>query len=45
MKLTYEIDDILAEFNYSFQRTKLSLPTSNRQLERLPELRQRIEDV
>jgi len=44
-ELPYETDDILAEFDYNFQRTKLSLPTSNRQLERLSELRQRIEET
>ena len=44
-ELPYETDDILAEFDYNFQRTKLSLPRSTRQLERLPELRQRIEET
>ena len=44
-ELPYETDDILAEFDYNFKRTKLSLPRSTRQLERLPELRQRIEET
>lgn len=44
-ELPYETEDILAEFDYKFIRTKLSLPKSNRQLERLPELRQRIEET
>ena len=44
-ELPYETDDILAEFDYNFQRARLSLPTSTRQLERLQELRQRIEET
>ncbi|MDJ0515977.1 MAG: hypothetical protein QNJ74_06810 [Trichodesmium sp. MO_231.B1] len=44
-ELSYETEDILAEFDYNFQRARLSLPTSNRQLERLSELRQRIEET
>ncbi|NEP79985.1 MAG: hypothetical protein F6K39_18545 [Okeania sp. SIO3B3] len=44
-ELSYETDDILAEFDYNFKRARLSLPTSSRQLERLPELRQRIEET
>ncbi len=44
-ELPYETEDILAEFDYKFKRERLSLPKSNRQLERLPELRQRIEET
>ena len=44
-ELPYETEDILAEFDYKFLRARLSLPKSSRQLERLPELRQRIEET
>ncbi|MGK7921553.1 MAG: hypothetical protein AB4080_16255 [Trichodesmium sp.] len=29
-ELSYETDDILAEFDYNFKRARLSLPTSTR---------------
>jgi hypothetical protein len=41
-ELPYEADDILAELNYSLLRAELSLPKTTRQLDRLPELQQRI---
>jgi hypothetical protein len=44
-ELPYEADDILAEFNYSLVISHLSLPTTDRNLDRLPELEQRIEDI
>jgi hypothetical protein len=44
-ELPYEADDILAEFNYSLIKSRLSLPQTTKQLDRLPELKQRIEDV
>jgi len=44
-ELPYEADDILAEFNYSLLLTYLSLPKTARNLDRLPELKQRIEDI
>ena len=44
-ELPYETEDILAEFDYEFKRARLSLPKSSRQLEHLPELRQRIEET
>ena len=44
-ELPYEADDILAEFNYSLERAELSLPKTTRQLDRLPELKQKIRTV
>lgn len=44
-EMPYETDDILAEFGYSFATTRLQLPKSNRRSDRLPYLRQQIEDV
>ena len=44
-ELPYEADDILAEFNYSLIKSRLSLPKTTKQLDRLPELKQRIEDI
>lgn len=44
-EMPYEADDIVAEFGYSFTTTRLQLPKSNRRSERLPYLRQQIEDV
>lgn len=41
-ELPYEADDILAEFDYSLQRAELSLPKSSRQINYLPELKQKI---
>lgn len=42
--MSYEPDEILAEFNYSLRRSRLSLPKTTRQLDRLPELQQRLEE-
>lgn len=44
-ELPYEADDILAEFDYSLQRAELSLPQTTRQLDRLPEFKQKIRTV
>jgi len=43
-EMPYEPDEILAEFNYSLSKSRLSLPRTTRQLDRLQELQQRIED-
>lgn len=42
--MPYEADEILAELGYALMKTRLDLPRSNRQLERLQELRQRIDE-
>ncbi|MDY6781316.1 MAG: hypothetical protein SW833_01970 [Cyanobacteriota bacterium] len=42
-ELTYEPDDILTEFGYSFSRSRLTLPQGTQIPEQLPELRNRIE--
>jgi hypothetical protein len=44
-ELPYEADDILAEFNYTLIKSHLSLPQTFRQLTRLSELKERIEDI
>jgi len=44
-ELPYEPDEILAEFGYGLTVGKLSLPMSNQPFERLPSLRQQIEEV
>ncbi len=44
-ELPYEADDILAEFDYSLARAELSLPKTTKQLDRLPELKQKIRTV
>lgn len=43
-EMTYEPEDILAEFGYSFIRSNLSLPQSTRDLDRLDNLKTRIEE-
>lgn len=43
-EMPYEPDEILAEFGYSLSKSRLSLPKTTRQLDRLPDLRQRVED-
>ncbi|MCC3415377.1 MAG: hypothetical protein JGK24_16735 [Microcoleus sp. PH2017_29_MFU_D_A] len=43
--LPYETDQILAEFDYSLSKGRLSLPKTTRQLDRLIELRDKIEDI
>ncbi len=44
-ELPYETDQILAEFDYSLSKGRLSLPTTTRHLDRLIELRDKIEDI
>ena len=43
-EMPYEADEILAELGYALVKTRLDLPRSDRQLERLQELRQRIDE-
>jgi hypothetical protein len=43
--LTADTDEILAEFGYGFVIERLSLPKSNRHSDRLPALRQQIEEL
>ncbi len=43
-EMPYEADEILAELGYALRKTRLELPRTNRQLERLAELRQRIDE-
>lgn len=44
-ELPYEADDILAEFDYTLIKSRLSLPQMTELFDRLPELKQRIEDI
>lgn len=44
-ELPYEADEILAEFDYSLQRAELFLPKTTRQLDHLPELKQKIKTL
>ncbi|NEO98990.1 MAG: hypothetical protein F6K58_09985 [Symploca sp. SIO2E9] len=44
-EMSYEADEILAEFDYSFTTARLQLPKSTKQSDRLPYLQQQIEDV
>ena len=44
-ELPYEADDILAEFDYTLIKSHLSLPQTPNPLNKLPELKQRIEDI
>jgi hypothetical protein len=44
-EMPYEADEILAEFGYALRRSRLSLPAATTVLERLPELRQRLEET
>jgi hypothetical protein len=44
-ELPYETEDILAELGYSFSRARMTLPSSLRVPQRLPELRQQIEEL
>jgi len=39
-ELSYEPEEILAEFGYSLIRSRLALPKTTRQLDRLPDLKQ-----
>ncbi|WP_242054709.1 hypothetical protein [Nostoc sp. FACHB-190] len=43
-EMPYEADEILAELGYSLLKTRMELPRSDRNLERLPELQQRIDE-
>ena len=44
-EMPYEADEILAEFGYTLSRLRLPLPATEKRLDRLPELRQRLEDT
>ncbi|MDY6781074.1 MAG: hypothetical protein SW833_00700 [Cyanobacteriota bacterium] len=44
-EMPYEAEEILAELNYTLVRDRLTLPTSDRLLPGLPELKQRLEDA
>ena len=44
-ELPYEADDILAEFGFSLVKSRLSLPQTTQPLDRVPELKQRIEET
>lgn len=44
-EMPYEADEILAEFGYALVRSRLCLPESEKQLDQLSELRQRLEDT
>lgn len=43
-EMPYEPDEILAEFSYSLSKLRLSLPQTSRQINRLSDLQERIED-
>lgn len=42
--MPYDPDEILAKFSYSLNKSRLSLPKTTRQLNRLQDLQERIED-
>ena len=44
-ELPYEADEVLAEFGYTLNLSKLSLPQIQRPFERLPAIRQQIDEV
>jgi hypothetical protein len=44
-ELPYETDEIVAQFDYSLIKQRLSLPRTTKQLNRLIELREKIEDI
>lgn len=44
-EMPYEVDEILEEFGYSLQRSRLVLPAVNTQLGFIPELKQRLEET
>jgi len=44
-EMPYEADEILAEFGYTLTRYRLHLPVTTLQLDRLSELRQRLEET
>ncbi|MDF5727529.1 MAG: hypothetical protein PUP92_05695 [Rhizonema sp. PD38] len=44
-ELPFDTDEILAEFDYHFTRSRLQLPRTNRQLERLDVLKEQLEET
>ncbi|ETW92631.1 MAG: hypothetical protein ETSY1_42820 [Candidatus Entotheonella factor] len=44
-ELPNDTDEILAELGYSFALARLDLPRTNREIDRLPELRQQLEET
>lgn len=44
-EMPYETDEILAQFDYSLIKQRLSLPRTTKKLNRLIELREKIEDI
>ncbi|MGL5063206.1 MAG: hypothetical protein ACRC62_24770 [Microcoleus sp.] len=44
-ELPYETDEILAQFDYSFIKQRLSFPRTTKPLNRLIELKEKIEDI
>ncbi|HBE18150.1 MAG TPA: hypothetical protein DEG17_15540 [Cyanobacteria bacterium UBA11149] len=44
-ELPYEAEDILAEFDYALSLSHLSLPKTTRELDRISELKQRIDEI
>lgn len=43
-EMAYELDDILAEFGYTLRRSRLALPQSSAPLDRLEDLKTRIQE-
>lgn len=43
--LPYETEDILQEFGYSFIPQKLNLPTTKKEITRLPDVKQQIDEI
>lgn len=43
--LPYETEDILKEFGYSFIPQKLNLPTTKKEITRLPDVKQQIDEI
>jgi hypothetical protein len=44
-EMPYEAEDILAEFGYRLERSRLVLPRTTNSFERLPDLQQRLEKI
>lgn len=44
-ELPNDTDEVLAEFGYAFMRARLQLPKTSRQIDRLPELQQQLEET
>ncbi|MBE9126246.1 MULTISPECIES: hypothetical protein [unclassified Coleofasciculus] len=44
-ELPNDTDEVLAEFGYRFERQRLQLPTTTRQIDGLPELQQQLEET